>query len=255
MATQLTYRFELDVPETVVSFNCECDDATGYRTLKELRDDLMRRLGYGAQVNAPPPGMTELLNSFLIEAQTLLYRRFKALRTERFFTWPLVAGVRLYDLPANAETCTKRLDALKLAWVGIERNDIWTQLVESIPPELYTQAPTALPQRYEIRQCIELWPTPSESVGKLVIKGHFGIEAFAVDTDRTTIDDTLVFQLALANAKAHYRQPDANQYIAQAEVLLMNLVAGTHGTARYVPSTQPLSQSRYTEPRPTVPFE
>ena len=35
--------------------------ATYGRTLAELRGDLMRRLGYGAQASNPPPGMADLL--------------------------------------------------------------------------------------------------------------------------------------------------------------------------------------------------
>jgi hypothetical protein len=236
-----------------VSYNCDCDDNAN-RTLKQLRDDLMRRLGFGAQVNNPPPGMAELLNSFLIQAQAFLYRRYDVLRTERFYTWPLQAAVRFYDVDANAETCEKRLDPRKVTWVGVIRDDQWLPLICGIPPSLYSGNQTGWPQRYEIRQCIEVWPTPDETSGSLVVKGHFGLEPFAADADKATIDDELIFALALANAKAHYRQPDANNYVAQMEAMMQNLVAGSHQTRRYIPGRDDRADYVYVRPKPTEPF-
>jgi len=248
----LTFTPEYDAAPAV-SYNCECDDNTA-RTLKELRDDLMRRLGFGAQVNNPPPGMADLLNSFIIQAQSFLYRRYDVLRTERFYTWPLQQGVRFYDVDANAETCEKRLDPRKVTWVGVIRDDQWLPLVCGIPPSLYSGNQTGWPQRYEIRQCIEVWPTPDETSGSLVVKGRFGLEPFAADTDKATIDDELIFALALANAKAHYRQPDANNYVAQMEAMMQNLVAGSHQTRRYVPGRDDRDDYVYVRPKPSEPF-
>jgi hypothetical protein len=234
--------------------NCECDDTTNNRTLKSLRDDLMRRLGFGAQVDNPPPGMAEMLSGFLIEAQELLYRRYEVLRTERMFSWPLTQGVNLYDLPGNAEVCTKKLDPRKVTWVGAVRDGQWYPLRCGIPPELYSHDIEGRPERYEIRQCIEIWPAPEATEGSLVIEGHFGLEAFAADADKVTVDDRAVFLLALANAKAHYRQSDANNYVGQLEVYIDNMVAGAHHTRRYVPGVPDRADCVYVAPRPSVPF-
>jgi hypothetical protein len=235
-------------------YNCECEDAPDRRTLKSLRDEMMRRLGFGAQVDNPPPGMADLLNSFLQEAQELLYRRYHVLRTERFFSWNLQQGVRLYDLPENEETCTKKLDPRNLTWVGVVRDGQWYELAAGIPPELYVQDQTGWPSRYEIRQCIEVWPVPDETNGSLVIKGHFGLEAFAIDTDKATIDDRLIFLLALANAKSHYGRQDAGNAMQEMEVYLHGLVAGSHQTRRYIPGTDMRADMVYVRPKPTVPF-
>jgi hypothetical protein len=239
---------------TADTANCDCDDTTGNKTLATLRRDLMVRLGFAAQADNPPPGMTDLLNSFLIEAQELLYRRYDVLRTERFYSWNLQAGVKFYDINANVETCTKRLDPRKVTWCGVHMDDTWYPLECGIPPELYSGSPNGWPQRYEVRQCIEVWPVPDQTSGTLVIKGHFGLEPFAADTDTTTIDDRLVFLLALANAKAHYGKPDANDYIAQMEQMMVNLVAGSHQTRRYIPGRPRMFDMVYTAPKPTVPF-
>lgn len=238
--------------------NCACSDTTNNKTLLDGRTFLLSRLGYGAQAFNPPPGMAALCNSLLQGAQEALYRRYDVLRTERFFSWPLTINVRKYELPNNAEQtdptapCTKKLDQRKVTWVGVERDGVWSPLLEGIPPEMYSHAATGRPERYEIRQCIELWPAPEATLGNLVIKGRFGLEPFAADTDKTTIDSELVFMLALANAKAHYGQQDANNYVAQLEAMMLNLVAGSHQTRRYVPGGLP--RSSYVQPRPTVPF-
>lgn len=346
----------------LTAYNSACDDNANNRTLKQLRDDMMRRLGFGAQVNNPPPGMAELLNSFLVEAQELLYRRYDVLRTERFYSWPLLVGVRFYGIADNAEAatlatptgvtvatasggtlaagsyayrvsatnangetlasteamvtagasgkntitvpavtgatgynfygrtagaelllgssattsfvddgsltpagalpvsnttaiCPKMLDPRKVSWVGVERDGRWYPLQGGIPPELYSLILTNnWPQRYEIRSAIEVWPAPGDTLSTLRVKGDFGLEAFAADTDKTTIDDRLVFLLALANAKAHYGRPDAGNYVSQLETMMQNLVAGSHQTRRYIPGRDDRLDPVYVQPQPTVPF-
>lgn len=241
------------------AINCACSDTTGHRSLVQLRQALMVRLGFGAQADNPPPGMAALLNSFLQEAQRLLAQRTAFRRLERYFSWPLTEGVALYDFPDNAEQtsdppCTKTLDPNKVTWVGIERDGQWYELAAGIAPELYSSDQQGRPERYAFRQCIELWPAPDETSGNLVIRGDFGLEPFTADAHTTTIPDDLVFLLALANAKAHYRQPDANNYVTQLETLLDNYVAGTHATRRYVPGRNGRGDGVYTYPTPTVPF-
>ena len=64
-----------------------------------------------------------------------------------------------------------------------------------------------------------------------------------------------MFLLALANAKAHYGKPDANNPVHELEVMISNLVAGSHNTARYIPGSVPRGYDMiYTAPKPVVPF-
>lgn len=245
---------EVSMPSALVSYNCDCDDENDNKTLKQLRDNMIRRLGWGAMVNNPPPGVTDMLNSFLQDAQELLYRRYTVLRTERFFSWPLVAGVRMYDLPQNQEVCTKKLDPRKLTWVGTRYDDVWYELRSGIRPELYSHQVTGHILRYEIRQCIEVWPVPQDDEGELIIKGHFGLEPFTEDDDKTTIDSLPVFLLALGNAKSYYGQRDAQSCIQQMEALIRDLTAGAHGTRRYVPGMWRFDDYVYVAPIPTTPF-
>lgn len=236
MPTLIAFTPEIDVTATSVVYNCDCDDDHPTETLANLRKYLLVRLGFAAMLASPPPGMTDLLDSFLIEAQTLLYQRFRMLRLERWFTWDMVAGVRFYDLPANADVCTKKLDPSRVRWVGISQGDnTWQPLVCGIDPTRYTSNLQGIPDSYEIRQCIEVFPAPSDDTWKLRIKGDFGLLPFAVDTDVTTIDPQAIKLHALAYAKAHYGQSDAANHMSALTTFLGDLTASTHLTRRYVP--------------------
>lgn len=256
-ATATTLAIDLTVT-TGVSVNCNCTDEGGrtYRTLQQLRNAVMRRLGWGNQLANPPPGAVDMINSFLYEAQYMLYYRFESLRLERWFTWQLVDGVGLYGLGDNIDDCSKRINPDKINYVGVVRpGNLWTPLIAGIPPMLNSYPDSSgYPIRYEVRQCIQVWPVPDNGAGQLVIKGQFDLLPFAADGDVASIDDSLVFAFALANAKAHYRQPDADRYVQQTEVLLNALVAGTHTTQRYIPGHRRDSEYVYVTPLPSTPF-
>lgn len=239
MATAFLLSFRPEVDAAVppaTNYNCDCDDEHPTETLADLRKYLMVRLGFAAMLAAPPPGMADLLDSFLIEAQTLLYQRFRMLRLERWFTWDMTAGTRFYDLAANVDTCTKKLDATRVRWVGISQGDnTWRPLVCGIDPVRYSSQGPGIPDSYEIRQCIEVFPAPSDDTWKLRIKGDFGLLPFSADDDVTTIDPQAIKLHALAYAKAHYSQPDAANHMSALNTFLGDLTAGTHLTRRYVP--------------------
>lgn len=228
-------------PFDPISYNAEALDFNGApsATLAALRQRMMIRLGFAAQAANPPPGMASLVNEFLTSAQTFLYRRYAALHTRRFFRWKVIPGQRFYSLKDNDENVLSNyhMDPSKnIEWVGIQdRRNVWYPLEQGIAPELYTRiAKPWRPFRYDIRQAIELYPTPNDTYW-LWMRGHFGLLSFVNDTDTTTLDSELVFLHALANGKAHYGQPDANNIEAQANTYLGELIAGTHQGARYVP--------------------
>lgn len=237
------YRFLVEAwvdnpDQSGVSYNCSCDDDYPRSTLASMRNRLARRLGFSVQVamGALPPGMSDLLDDFIRQAQEALYRRYSVFRMERWYTWDMVAGTRFYDLDANADACTKKLDPRKVTWCGISQgDDSWRPLVCGINPTMYTSQGPGIPSHYEIRQCIEVWPAPSDDTWKLRAKGYFGLQPLVADTDETTIDPEAIFLLALANAKAHYGQPDANNYASMATAYVRDLVRGQHHTRRYVP--------------------
>lgn len=226
--------------------NCDLVDTSPARTLATLRTALLRRLGYSAMAATPPPGMAELLDSFLDSANRLAYRTYNALRIERFFTWTMVADQRFYGIADNdndgsAPALAQILDPQKVTWVGIEDlNGTVYPLIAGIPPEAYTRGDSTVgwPTRYEIRNCIEVFPAP-QAAYLLHIKGRYGVLPFADDADKPSVDDEVVFMLALAAAKRHYGQADAGDYFQQAMTHIQSLVAGSHQTRRYVPGVEP----------------
>jgi len=229
-------------PFDPVNYNSEAIDAPNYDSLSTLQNRMLIRLGFANQLATPPPGMPALLQEFLQSAQNFLYRRFMALRTKRFFRWKVNPGQRFYGLLDNDEDILRgyTLDQDKsIDWVGIQDSrNVWYPLVEGIDPTLYTMITKPWrPARYEIRQNIELFPAPDQTYW-LWIRGHFGLQSFVNPDDQTTIDSELVFLHALATAKAHYGQADANNVEAMANAFRAELCASTHKTSRYIPGTR-----------------
>lgn len=233
----------LITPDELTSYNCACDDegVIVTDTLINLRTRLMRRLGFSAQAASPPPGMAALLDDFLRSAQVMLYNRYAALRLRRWFTWQLQQGVRFYDLAANRGLCTLKLDGRRIEWAGVSSgDDVWTPITCGVRPTDYALNVSGIVQAYEVRQCIEVWPVPSDGDWLLRIKGDVGLLPFVADSDRSSIDAEPLFLLALANAKAHYGQPDAGNYSSQLQTMMRDLTAASHGTRRYLPGSEPL---------------
>ena len=225
-----------------VNYNAACvDNVVPTATMSSLSVRMLIRLGFANQSSNPPPGMALLIQDFLTSAQTYLYRRYLQLHTKRLFRWKVNPGQRFYSLKDNDEDvlCNYTLDPLKsIEWAGIQdTRNVWYPLIQGIPPQLYTMITKPWrPARYDIRQAIELYPMPDQTYW-LWIKGHFGLMSFINPTDSTTLDSELVFLHALANAKSHYGQADANNIEAQANAYRAELIAGTHQTAHYLPGT------------------
>lgn len=267
------------------------------KTLLQMRNDIMVRLGFAAQLSYPPQGMPELLNAICQDAQDQLHMRHDFLRTQRWWAWQLSAGRRVYDTPID---CTKALDTNKIDGVWLSDNGgralttwrknvpvalntyansltqtaleyqctvagtsgatepVWPTVVgatvvdgtvtwkavapatavmstvhRGINPLAFSVPNHGMPYRYEIREFIEVWPTPDKTY-VLWILGHMGLKRFTEDTDTTTIDAKCVFLQALATAKEQYGQP-AKTIWQQLEVRLGALCAAGHRGRRYIP--------------------
>jgi hypothetical protein len=77
------------------------------------------------------------------------------------------------------------------------------------------------PSKYDtLNGQLEVWPIPGQTY-ELIIE-HIAVKGrFDRMSDRTSVPDRLVFLYALANAKAHYRHPDA-QVPAKTFELMLN---------------------------------
>lgn len=238
-----TLPWDFPNPFDPTAYNPNPADKPGYLTdtLANLRKRMLIRLGFANQATNPPPGMALLINDFLSSGQTYLYRKYTALHMRRLFRWKIIPGQRFYGLADNDESPLGnfRLDPVRpIEWSGIQdTRNVWYPLIKGIPPQLYTMITKPWrPARYDIRAAIEIYPAPDQTYF-MWHRGMTGLSAFAADGDFTSIDSELVFMHALANAKAHYGQPDANNMEAQANSYRKELVAGTHGTSHYIPGT------------------
>lgn len=191
-------------------------------------------------VRQSPPGVRATIDDFLREAQRFLYEKVASFRQSRFFEWELQEGVRFYDFHENADECHRKFVPELVEGVYVTNvpcpHERWQELRSGIDPILYNGGiRNGWPQRYEFRQCIEIFPAPDDRGGFLRIKAKSDLEPFEDDMHVTTIDADLVFMFALANAKAHFNQPDAQKYDQLAQSRLGEIIAGSHHTTRYIP--------------------
>lgn len=231
--------YDLSIPDAPDedTFNCDCEEVSTYDTLTQLRRKMLIRLGYAAMADNPPPGILNEIDQLLNDAQRELYRKNITLRTKRLFKWTMVPGQRFYGFADEEGNCKSIDGDCKIEWVGYEDlNQAWYPLACGIDPTLYTRVNTmtGYPQRYEIRSCIEIWPAP-QAAYTLWLKGDFGVTDMTQGTDRPSIPDHAVYLLALGYGLSARNKPNAGQVLTEASNYVLDLVANSHKTARYIP--------------------
>jgi len=190
------------------------------RTLGQLRAEMQTRLGFGMSgqagiVNSP------IMDSFLQSAQDQLYE---------VCDWRELCSVderltgtdqRYYDYPDNCNV--ERIQRIAV-WNGGE----WQDLNEGISLAQRSVDLHDYPMCFERREQIELWPVPA---AQYQMRTEFvrTLGQFTESDHRASLPDRDIFLLALADAKAHYRQPDAENLRKQADALLNRLKAGNRG--------------------------
>jgi hypothetical protein len=139
----------------------------------------------------------------------------------------------------NTDICSKTLDPREIKGVYISRGDnVWQPLWEGIPPTMYTSKIQAIPQRYEVKQCIEIWPAPSDNTWQMRIVGDFALRRFTQPLDVTTIDPHAIYLKAVADVGVHYgKQAVAQAAVQSLELYLKKLIAGTDANTRLWPGT------------------
>lgn len=135
--------------------------------------------------------------------------------------WPTTIGATVVD---GTVTFTARAAS----------SATWYPIFQGINPLDYGCDTPGYPTNFELREYIEVWPPPDKPL-VLWLKGHMGLKRFTEDSDVPTIDTEVVFLFALAMAKAHRGQPDANNYASMATRMVNNMVAASHGVQRYIP--------------------
>ena len=181
------------------------------RTLLEMRSDIQTRLGFGMAgqagvVNAP------LIDSMLRSGQTQLYEQFDWATLKRVQERTTGINQQFYDYPVDCNP--DRVQAIFMTWGGQVH-----QLREGIDYRDRSTNQGSIPHSFELRDQIELWPIPQAQY-PLRIEYVKQLGSFSANSDRATLPSEIVYLHALANAKKHYRQPDADTYASQLEALL-----------------------------------
>ena len=178
------------------------------RTLGELMAELRARLGFVAQGSASKSN-DATIKSFLQEAHEYVFGELEPPAMRKKTVIKLVAGSFMYDWHNDEED--EPIDPGRVISVWVRTSDtIRTPLTQGI-----TEHDRSLddireePQKYDhLNGQIEVWPIPDQPYD-LLVEYIADKPRFDRANDRPGVPDRLVFLYALANAKAHYRHPDA----------------------------------------------
>jgi hypothetical protein len=215
-------------------------------TLREVRLELQARLGFGATDN---PAIAPILNSFINDAQEQLYAIgwFKHLE----HTWDVtaLAGSSIVAYPTDSFGALNpdRIQSVD-ADFGSSGDPALREVKEGATPSLRAQTVASFPAKYERAVSgLEIFP-PRDKDYAVRIRGMRTLVGLRDDSNALSIDKPMVFALALASGKSHYRHPDAQLYLTRANSLL-NAVKWQQSGPRLI---KPADQDCDPMPRPVV---
>lgn len=217
-----------------------------FQTLGELRSQIQQRLGFGAS-GAVAGATAATVDSFLSNAQVQLYLAVDWKKLQHYADKTVGVGQTLIDYPTLAAGAPADANPDRILKIAVSVNGLWVDLVEGIETQHYSYVDRQYyPQRFERYAQIELWPQADKTY-TVRIWYIRELARFTQDNDRATIDDDLIFLHAMANAKAHYRQPDAETYAGQLTSALNNLKSKQFGNRTFR-----RGESRDVQVRPVV---
>ena len=190
------------------------------RTLGEMRAELQTRLGFGMSgqagiVNSP------IMDSFLRSAQDQLYETYDWRELCTFEERLTGVDQAFYDYP---DDCNIERINLVAIWDGGR----WCELDEGISIQDRSVDVLDRPLKFERFEQMEVWPVPRAQfrMRREYVKT---LQPFSESNHRSSIPSEIVFLMALSNAKAHYKQADAERYEKQLDALLNKLKARHRG--------------------------
>lgn len=194
-----------------------------YRSLDDLRAELCARLGMAA-MGASGGANQAIFDSFLRNAQAQLYRMQDWKHLIAYEEKTLGVDQNLLDYP---DDCARDQRILKVETVY---NGQWRELREGIRTEDWnTMDVLSFPSQYERYEQVLIYPKADQTytVRFWYVKD---LGRFTENGDRASLDDDMILLHAIANGKAHYRQPDAQAYQGQLNTLLGSLRGQSFGS-------------------------
>lgn len=101
-------------------------------------------------------------------------------------------------------------------------------------PDFYTHFYDIETQSDQTKAKVRLLPVPETDTWKLRVNYHQAMPRFTQGSDVLTVDYLAVFLLSLANAKAHYKQLDAESIGRQYDERIKKLKSSEHNGMRYI---------------------
>jgi len=190
------------------------------KTLGELLTELRVRLGFVAQGSAAKNNEATL-KSYLQEAHDFVFAELDPPAMRKKSVLQVQANSYLYDW--HDDVADEDIDPASVISVWVKVSDtIREPLTYGITEnDRSFESLRQQPQKYgTLNGQLEVWPVPERTYDLIV--EHTAVKSrFTQASDRPSVPDRLVFLYALANAKAHYRHPDA-QAPAQAFQTMLN---------------------------------
>ncbi len=201
------------------------------KTLGELLAELRSRLGFMAQGSAAQSN-GPMLTSMLQEAHDYLYDELNPPGEKKRTLLTLLPGSSLYDWHDDATDEDIQPEGVQAVWVKISEVQV-LRMTQGITEANRSWPGTSWPQRYDtLNGQLEVWPVPTQQYTAII--EHIGIKPrFEQPTDRPGVPSRLLFQYALAIAKAHFRQPDAQAIAASFDRMLSKVKSRQHENRRY----------------------
>lgn len=210
-----------------------------YKTLGELRAALRARLGFGG-TGAATGSTDEILNSFLQSAYAHVYEMQDWKKMITYDDVSVGMGQNLIDYPAGANPDRLWTPPGSKSPIWVEYSGSWLPLEEGIPAAAWDTMDdqNTYPMRYELLDQILFWPV-ANALYPLKIWYVKSMSRFTQDNDRPLVDDNLIFLHALMNAKAHYKQPDAGNYVDQWNAMVAKIAGHSIGQNAVVRRSRP----------------
>lgn len=187
------------------------------KTLGEIRSDIQIRLGFAMAGQAGIVN-SSLIDSMIRSAQEQLYVQFDWAELKAVYERPTGSAQQYYDYPVDCNI--ERITGLYVIWGGRH-----IPLTEGILASDRDVPSGDVPIKYERRDQLEVWPIPSSYSYTLRFEYIKTLSPLVVNSDRTSLPSEIIYLHALSNAKAHYRQPDAQTYASQLDAMIEKLKA------------------------------
>lgn len=202
-------------------------------TLATMREEVKNRLGFGGSGTAYTSN-NNLIDSWLRETQEQLYTKHEFselwIKDE---TAVSQEGQEGYDWPDAIDPM--RIEKITVKDTSLTIGNVFP-MREGIPDYAdgyVSSADYDRPRRYRRASQLLVWPYPDGNNYTFQIRGYQRLGRFTQETDRATVDETLIKMLAVAKGKAHYRHPDAPNYDVYFRDMLKDLNSNDHGAERH----------------------